>query len=307
MLQADLSLEPATMPAVLDLADVRRWIDGLRAEQAPGDSFELDRIRATGANAHTLGGGWLVLPRTEPIEVLHVVAHGGTELPEQFADTYAPQDPRLLAQSMLDNADLGTAAMATRLALQPHGRAVAFFGCTRLLVDANRALTEQQVPRTTYRGVPLLRDDLSAERRAEVAATLLQPWLAGIEQCLADHRQTVTRIVHHHSFDEFPGSATPHDRSRARRPAAMLFQDRQNNGGGTFLPQGELQRLVAALRTPLRRLDATAEVEVDSSYVAPMMPIVPHTVPVCVYELRKDLLRDRAARETLFTALLDIL
>lgn len=292
---------------MLDLAAVQRWIDELRAAQAPGDVFDADRARATGATVQAFGGGCLVLPAGGAIEVLHVVAHGGTGTPADCADVYADADARQVAQSILDNCDLGTAAMAARLALQPQGRALAFFACTRLLVDANRALPEQQVPREAYRGVHLLRADLPAPRRAEIVARLLQPWLDGIERCLAEHHRTVRRIVHHHSFDEFPGGTTPHDRSRARRPAAMVFQDRQNNGGGVFLPPDELQRLVTAMRVPLRRLDKDAEVEVDTSYVAPTMPIAPRHVPICMYELRKDLLRDEAARAALFTALLDIL
>ncbi len=297
----------ASMRGVLDLTDLRRRIDAQQAEQAPGDVFDLGRIRAAGADVRAIGGGHLVLPASGAIEVVHVVPHGGMQLPAQFADTFAATDPRLLAQSIVDNCDLGTAAMATRLALQPLGRAVAFFDCTRLLADANRALPEQQVPHAAYRGVSLLRADLPETKRREIRTTLVQPWHTAIEQCIADHAHTLRRIVHHHSFDEFPGSATPHDRSRERRPAAMLFQDRQNNGGGSFLPATELRRIVAALRAPLQRLDATAQVEVDSTYVAPAMPIVPRTVPICVYELRKDLLRDRAAREQLFAALLDIL
>lgn len=295
------------MRAVLDLSEVRRRIDERQAELAPGDVFDLERVRATGADVREVGGGFLVLPGSGAIEVVHVVPHGGTRLPAAFADTYTETDPSLLAPSIVDNGDLGTAAMATRLALQPKGRAVAFFACTRLLADANRSLPQQQVPRAAYRGVPLLRADLPEARRREIAAELVQPWHVAIEQCLVDHARTVRRVVHHHSFDEFAGAVTPHDRSRERRPAAMLFQDRVHNGGGTFLPAAELERLVAALLVPLRALDPAARVEVDSTYVAPAMPIVPRTVPICVYELRKDLLRDRDAREQLFAALLDIL
>lgn len=280
------------------------------------DIFDLDQLaKNPDLEIQKAGGGYLVQSRrARRIEEIHVFLHGSIRLPDDLRWAMGLCDLEGAAATIVDNCDLGTSALAMRLAFwmsrdpEP-SRAVAFFDVARVLIDANRYSVEDQVPMRPYRGTPILRTDLHAVERQTIIQEWLYPWVQLVAAVITGHG--IHRVFHHHTYDAVGQTSSSLDRSPGLpRPAGMIFLESPHGlkGGPTPVPHTLvdlrlLKRILSLLESYLRQIQPDAEVRIDWPYLCPLMPLLPVALPrriqspsllqvaTIIYEIRKDLLR----------------
>ncbi|WBB72866.1 N-formylglutamate amidohydrolase [Micromonospora sp. WMMD1128] len=260
-----------------------------------------------------VGGGTIVANTDEPLRELHIVPHGGTELPADLLSAVDPADYPRLAQLVHENVDLGTAAIYRHLvddivAGRARGVAVAGFHLSRLLLDANRHLVDEQLPPTPYVGsADLYREYLLSEgRRLRVEALL--PWLEAVDEVLREIGGAGT-VYHHHTYDVYSMSPRPWDRGfTEKRPAFQLIWRRaplsptdvdpaETDPG--LAPVADIEDVQATIRDFLEQEIGVGNGtgQIDYPLLLPVLPFrgtrvgdPPGAPRHLVYDLRKDLL-----------------
>ncbi|MFI6760232.1 hypothetical protein ACIBF5_13955 [Micromonospora sp. NPDC050417] len=249
-----------------------------------------------------------------PVRELHILPHGGTELPTDLIEETDPENFETLSQLVHQNVDLGTGAIYRRLVEgvrsgAAEGVAVAGFHLSRLLLDANRATVEAQLPVDPYVGSAEIYQTYLRRRGRDLRHEALLPWLAAVDEILQsmDSRGTV---YHHHTYDVLSMSPRPWDRGvAAKRPAFQLIWRRPSldgviDEGGESADPGlarleDVEDVRFRIRDFLERKIGLTEGNGDIDYplLLPVMPFRgsrrgdPPTSPRhLVYDLRKDIL-----------------
>lgn len=260
------------------------------------------------------GAGTIVTSAHGPITELHILPHGGTELPGDLIEETDPERFEELSQLVHQNVDLGTGAIYRRLVESvrsgaARGVAVAGFHLSRLLLDANRATVEAQLPADPYVGSAEIYQTYLRRRGRDLRHEALLPWLAAVDDVIGamDSRATV---YHHHTYDVLSMSPRPWDRGvAAKRPAFQLIWRRPSLDGviedGIDSADPGLARL-ADVEDVRRRIHDFLEREIglgdgngdiDYPLLLPVMPFrgsrrgdPPNSPRHLVYDLRKDIL-----------------
>lgn len=151
-----------------------------------------------------VGGGTVVSSRNGPITEVHIVPHCGTEVPRDLLDDLGPGQFSALSQLVHENADIGTGAIYRRLVENvlsgdTKGTVVAGFHLSRILLDANRAKLEEQMPLGPYVGSADLYSPYLRRRREELRDEALVPWLDAVNDILREMGNGV--VYHHHTYD----------------------------------------------------------------------------------------------------------
>lgn len=259
------------------------------------------------------GAGTIVTSTHGPITELHILPHGGTELPTDLIEETDPEDFEALSQLVHQNVDLGTGAIYRRLVDDvrsgvAEGVAVAGFHLSRLLLDANRDSVEAQLPIDPYVGSAEIYQTYLRRRGRDLRHEALLPWLAGVDEILRamDSRGTV---YHHHTYDVLSMSPRPWDRGvAAKRPAFQLIWRRPSLDGvidGADSSDPGLARLVdiEGVRDRIREFLereiglSNGTGDIDYPLLLPVMPFrgsrrgdPPNSPRHLVYDLRKDIL-----------------
>ncbi|WP_329104465.1 N-formylglutamate amidohydrolase [Micromonospora sp. NBC_01699] len=258
------------------------------------------------------GAGTIVSSARGPITELHIVPHGGTELPADLIEETDPENFEPLADLVHQNVDLGTGAIYRRLVDDvrsgaAEGVAVAGFHLSRLLIDANRASVEGQLPNDPYVGSAELYRGYLRRRGRDLRHESLLPWLDAVDEVLEsmDNRGTV---YHHHTYDVLSMSPRPWDRGVAvERPAFQLIWKRPSLDGVIddsepdpgLAPLADVEDVRRRIRGFLEREIGlpNGNGDIDYPLLLPVMPFKgsrrgdPPTLPRhLVYDLRKDVL-----------------
>jgi hypothetical protein len=194
-----------------------------------------DWTRKGSAARQVFGAGSIVFSADQPIRELHIVPHGGNELPDEFLADLSPDRMTDLVALVHDNSDLGTGAVYRSLVDkivrgEITGAAVAGFHLSRLLVDCNRADPTKQTPRQPYVGTSELYADYLDSTNAMLRAQALQPWLDGVNELL-ELMGEAGNVYHHHTYDLFTMSHRPYDFGEGMpRPAFQLIWNRTPSG-----------------------------------------------------------------------------
>jgi predicted N-formylglutamate amidohydrolase len=239
-----------------------------------------------------------VVTSGDPVRELHIIPHGGYQIPSAYTWALSVNDPARVAQTVWDNYDQSTPALATYLvrSLESHPhRAVAYFEVSRVLVDANRLQLEEQIPLKPYKGDAVLRHDLTVAHKQQLVDDLLRPWMAEIERLISPD---LVVVMHHHTYDQFGLALSAYEKLQAgeQRPAGMIFQNYDFEGyNKMFVSAALLPQLVGLLRGYLQHMAPDADVTIDWPYVAPAMlanwiAAKSAAIQSLVYEVRKDLL-----------------
>ena len=172
------------------------------------------------------GGGTIVSSTHGALHELHIVPHGGTELPQELLDEIDPDQFPTLAALVHANADTGTGAIYRTLVEgvtsgNVTGVAVAGFHLSRILLDANRLKPEEQVLAHPYSGDGSLYSDYLTREADRLREEALLPWLRAVDRVLRRMREGV--VYHHHTYDIIPLSPRPWDQDPGtKRPAFQL-------------------------------------------------------------------------------------
>jgi hypothetical protein len=173
-----------------------------------------------------VGGGTIVSSTHGPLKELHIIPHGGTELPHELLDEIDPDQFPTLAALVHANADTGTGAIYRTLVEEVasgsvRGTAVAGFHLSRILLDANRLKPEEQVLAHPYSGDGSLYSEYLVREAARLREEMLLPWLRAVDGILRQMHEGV--VYHHHTYDLIPLSPRPWDQDPgAKRPAFQL-------------------------------------------------------------------------------------
>lgn len=193
-----------------------------------GHSYLTADTVSEGLNFHrkAVGAGTVISSKHGSITELHIVPHGGTELPQDLLDELDPDQLPTLSALVHKNADIGTGAIYRTLVEdvvsgESRGVVVAGFHLSRILLDANRAKLEEQMPLRPYVGSADLYSNYLRRRGYELRQEALLPWLDAIEGILREMGDGV--VYHHHTYDVSALSPRPWDRgSDIKRPAFQL-------------------------------------------------------------------------------------
>lgn len=173
------------------------------------------------------GGGSIVTSLEGPVREVHILPHGGTEFPQDFLAEASPNDFPALSNLAHENSDIGTGAIYRELVNgivsgRSRGVVVAGFHFSRLLIDANRAKTEEQLPAAPYIGRSDIYSDYIKRQGHTLREQALLPWLDAIDEIL--HTMGGEGVVyHHHTYDVRSMSPRPWDLgSRPERPPFQL-------------------------------------------------------------------------------------
>jgi hypothetical protein len=257
------------------------------------------------------GGGTLVLPAA-PVSELHIVPHGGTQLPSRVLTDIDSSSYSALATLVHENLDLGTGAMYRRLAdLVGRGSlptsAVAAFHVSRIVLDPNRAQRKGQVTETPYSNSAKFQLELPASEKEGFRQTLLLPWLDAV--CKVISTSSLEVVYHHHTYDLTGLSPRSNDRGGfEKRPAFQLFSRRDNHERLGLPPTFASAKTLSSVEDRIRNFLygwRSAE-DCDGSIDYPLRAVeTPFHAsgrdeePVhLIYELRKDLLPDVASVNT---------
>jgi N-formylglutamate amidohydrolase len=171
------------------------------------------------------GGGSIAHDHRVPIREIHLVPHGGTEIPPEMAQALSVQQQFELAGLIHENSDLGTGSVFRKLATQDEteqGVVVAAFHLSRLLLDANRGHQSEQVPHHPYIGSRDLYGDYADRQAQLLRADALLPWFAQVNQLLAEAPPGCP-VYHHHTYDYYSMRPVAWDAAHhQRRPAFQL-------------------------------------------------------------------------------------
>ncbi|MEV4494874.1 hypothetical protein C7C45_15010 [Micromonospora arborensis] len=260
-----------------------------------------------------VGGGTIIANTDEPLRELHIVPHGGTEVPHDLLASVDPADYPRLSQLVHENVDLGTAAIYRHLvddivAGRAKGVAVAGFHLTRLLLDANRHLVDEQLPPTPYVGSADLYREYVLSEGARLRVEALLPWLDAVDEVLRELGGTGT-VYHHHTYDVYSMSPRPWDRGfTEKRPAFQLIWRRAlldsvdvdpGEGELGLAHLGDIEGVQTAIRDFLEKEIGmgNGSGQIDYPLLLPVLPFRgtrigdPADAPRhLVYDLRKDLL-----------------
>lgn len=268
---------------------------------------------AAGVRCDLVGGGSIVRDADRPLTELHVVPHGGVELPADLLEETGPASFAELARLVHDNLDSATRVMhAALVALivrrELRGAAVAGFHLSRILVDANRLLSTDQVLRAPYVGSPDLYSGYLAENRERLSREYAGPWIDAVNDLLGDNPGCV--VYHHHTYDVRSLRPRVHDLGRPGRlrPPFQLFHARPSleatpRDDEGLVPHETLTKVRASIGAFLAELTGTRPVDgaVDYPLRAPALPFtgcvndgLDRRYVHLIYEVRKDLLRSRA-------------
>lgn len=181
-----------------------------------------------GPNFHrkTVGGGTIVSSKHGLISEVHIVPHGGTELPQDLLDELDPDQLPALSELVHENADIGTGAIYRTLVEdvisgESKGVVVAGFHLSRILLDANRAKVEEQMPLHPYVGSADIYAEYLRRRGYDLREEALLPWLDAIGRIL--HNISDGVVYHHHTYDVASLSPRPWDQGPyIKRPAFQL-------------------------------------------------------------------------------------
>lgn len=261
-----------------------------------------------------VGGGTIVSSGGGPLREMHLLPHCGTELPAEMLMESAPEQLPALAELVHDNADIGTGAIYRMLVAGirsgvVEGVAVAGFHLSRILLDANRADVRYQVPPRPYTGNGEIYADYLHRRGDQLREEALLPWLAAVNELL-DGMGDDGVVYHHHTYDIFPLSPRPYDRSTAKRPAFQLLWKRPAavaNDDGDQVQRHDpglttLENVVAVRDQISRFLEVQFGLPdssggIDQPLTLPPVPFSgaragdpPHLPQHVIYDLRKDIL-----------------
>jgi hypothetical protein len=283
----------------------------------------LDPLGSRTEGAHgeveVAGGGTIVWDPRAPVRELHVIPHGGVDLPTELLMDVGERDFDELAQLVHDNADTGTRALYSLLAKsvltgRSPGAAVAAFDISRVLIDANRLLAGDRIPVLPYVGSPELYAAYLDRRRPDLDR-LADEWIAKVNSILS--ASSGLAVYHHHTYDIFARSSRPYDQSAdVKRPAFQLFRRRPTVDGENcddigLAPIRLLNDIAARISTFLS--DSTGSSDTTGQVDFPLsLPVTPfhgclndgvsgqnHHI---IYEIRKDLLDSESRVENWFNA-----
>lgn len=270
------------------------------------------------AHRQIVGGGSVVWSKGAPIQEVHIIPHGGTELPADLLGRVSRDRWDALSDLVHANADTGTGFIYARLAEQIKsgeltGTAVAGFHHSRLLIDANRAEPAKQTPARPYVGEPELYGGYLRANSERLRDEYLLPWVAAVNQWLS--RLTLHGLVyHHHTYDLTSLSPRPNDfGDKMLRPAFEFVWKRPDDGAVDITdesvrldPRGgglaRLEDLKDARDSVARYLsDRYDTSHIDGHIDYPLeLPLTPFTgttradlgdfVPHVMYDIRKDYL-----------------
>lgn len=173
-----------------------------------------------------VGGGTIVSSKHGLVNELHIVPHGGTELPQELLDEIDTDQFPALAELVHANADIGTGAIYRTLVEsvisgEVKGVAVAGFHLSRVLLDANRVKPEEQVSAHPYAGDGSVYSEYLRREANRLREEALLPWLSAVDEILRQMHHGV--VYHHHTYDIVPLSPRPWDRDPGvMRPAFQL-------------------------------------------------------------------------------------
>lgn len=260
-----------------------------------------------------VGGGTIVSSKYGPITEVHIIPHGGTEVPQGLLDGIVPAQIPALADLVHKNADLGTGAIYRKLvdhvvSGESRGVVVAGFHLSRILLDANRAKLAEQVPSRPYVGSADLYSTYLRTRGYELREQALLPWLNAVNEVLGDMHGGV--VYHHHTYDVSPLSPRPWDRgSDIKRPAFQLVWKKPSwkstfNGDESLMNDGLApiehlenvrDRICEFLQVKIGLEDGNGAI--DYPLMLPVSPYsgtrsgeLPNTSHHVMYDLRKDIL-----------------
>jgi N-formylglutamate amidohydrolase len=264
-----------------------------------------------------VGGGTIVASRRTPITEVHIVPHGGSELPAELLEQTARPIWRPLAELVHLNADTGTGTVYARLAErissgELDGAAVAGFHLSRLLIDANRVDPQHQTPARPYVGEPDLYEHYLTRNREKLREAYLDPWVYAVNELLAELENPGV-VYHHHTYDLTSMSPRPYDLGELDRPAFQLVWKRPDEGavpvteevlkldprGGGLARMEDLKDIRDNITNYLADRDGAASVDgyIDYPLELPLTPFLGTfradlTVSVqhVMYDIRKDFL-----------------
>ncbi len=173
-----------------------------------------------------VGGGTVVSSKHGPITEVHIVPHCGTEVPPDLLDYLDPEQLPILSALVHENADIGTGAIYRMLVEdvvsgKSKGIVVAGFHLSRILLDANRAKLEEQMPLRPYVGSADICSQYLRGHREGLRDEALVPWLNAVDDILREMGSGV--VYHHHTYDVSSMSPRPWDRGPdLKRPAFQL-------------------------------------------------------------------------------------
>ncbi|MGH3836671.1 MAG: hypothetical protein ACRDSF_13370 [Pseudonocardiaceae bacterium] len=260
-----------------------------------------------------VGGGTVVSSNHGPITEVHIVPHCGTEVPGDLIDDLDPEQLPALSELVHGNADIGTGAIYRTLVEdvvsgESKGVVVAGFHLSRILLDANRAKLEEQMPLRPYVGSADIYSKYLRRRRDELREEALIPWLEAVDAILRKMSNGV--VYHHHTYDVSSLSPRPWDRGPdLKRPAFQLvwkkpaweavFDHEEQSRDGGLAPlediEGVRDRICRFLQVEMGIVDS--EGAIDYPLRLPVIPFSgarsgdPPDMPQHVmYDLRKDVL-----------------
>jgi N-formylglutamate amidohydrolase len=279
-----------------------KYLDGIEPSQGLPYSLQV------------AGGGTVVSTNDGPIKEMHILPHCGTELPSDLLAELSEDQLPALAKLVHQNADIGTGAIYRALVDkivtgEYKGVVVAGFHVSRLLLDANRATEQEQVPPKPYVGTADVYRDYLRRHGAELRRQALLPWLEAVDAILREMGEDGV-VYHHHTYDVFSMSPRPWDRGLTpERPAFQLVWTRPAidpaGDDGTLLQDHGLlplrdvenvrDRINEFLRTEMGLPEGGGSIDYPM-----FLPVVPFTGtrkgdPVgmprhVMYDLRKDIL-----------------
>jgi hypothetical protein len=278
-----------------------------------------------------VGGGFLIQRRGRgSVAEVHVLSHAGLRFPAEFSQVLAESvDITTLASSIVRNRDSGTGCLARHLVQELESpsalnRLIAVFDVSRVLCDANRVLTAEQVVRDAYAGPIVLDESLaeavgghmapshSAEIRQRIRDELFHPWEAAVWQRIRTYG--VRLVVNHHSFfyqaraqtvprhESKPGQVRPHGQ--------LFYRANELSQVPVLLDRPLVDSLVDTMQRRLAQLCSNPRVQVDEPLRAPAMPFLPdELIPTSpystvglphltiAYEIRDDVLTGETVPE----------
>lgn len=260
-----------------------------------------------------VGGGTVVSSNHGPITEVHIVPHCGTEVPQDLIDDLDPGQLPALSELVHENADIGTGAIYRTLiedvvSGESKGVVVAGFHLSRILLDANRAKLEEQMPLRPYVGSADIYSQYLRKRRDELREVALVPWLDAVDVILRKMGNGV--VYHHHTYDVSPLSPRPWDRCPdIKRPAFQLvwkkptwesvFDHEEQSTDEGLAPlediEGVRDRICSFLQIEMGIDDSNGAI--DYPLRLPVIPFCgarhgdpPETPRHVMYDLRKDVL-----------------
>ena len=282
---------------------------------------DISRWGQTGAiSLEIAGGGSIVRNVRGHLREIHIIPHGGTELPTDLLEEVGADNFHQLEQLVHANSDIATRAIYAALVRDiVDGRlegAVAAFHVSRILIDANRDKIHDQVPGKPYTGSARLYASYLRKNRHRMAHELAQPWFDAVNNLLENSADCP--VYHHHTMDVYALSPRKYDKGgKSKRPAFQLFWRRPPNGD---LPSREVHpfedfppdndpglaplELLKVIASKMQQFfdeegDETNPAltgRIDDPLRAPVMPFreliknAERRHPHVLYEVRKDLL-----------------